>query len=956
LENWLATTARAATQWLDGVAILGLEDDGGFMTGFEGPALAAGGGRLLGGLAAPAARALARRLAFRRTVSRRVRKRVDWPCSWRGYRAWLKTITADELASPVEEIHGPLAARLDEILLAKSKQWASTHDHLSRALRLVELSYPAIAATLGDHDRLALSEGWAQQRNVTVRDLLLQMAGPNAALSADDLAMIFTRRSRARRAVRLQVFDLDEAALALYLDQIQIPDVPRGSVKVLLGDFGSGKSETAEAWHRTALADLAGDDEAPLPVWLIARDIGAQSLEDAIERQVGPSWRRGRGASIAVDGLDETDPATAQTLLEAARTAAATHANTCFLLTARPGILSPTTSEEELAHLLTEEEALELVQLAGGKPHDTWQWTPAMRATVTRPFFALAAGVMLGREEAARGEADLIRGLVENALAQGKERSALTVAETRSVLEKLAVALTASGRDELTFGDRQVARSSRLVADGADGSVRFSLPIFQHWFAAQALLAGRVATSDVAADAPSFNRWRWAAAVAALSARDAGTADALLGTWVAGNPGAAAWIIKAAFGGNRDWRTNGDEALDANTAGIRVLHALRTWADALGPFAFGVLPSPVVDGPVALGVTVSGHRIDVAFSTATPAVDSVTEVPPGVHPLIPVPIVPAPEWLPWLSGVAPRGDAWPWTLVRSRVASATLKKLANDPFLGAPDGVWVQERRFDLARRLTSTGSLFYGELSAEDVRTRAADAFDVLDRNRTGGIRFGGSSPTYAGGEIEDLITWIDSSGSPKLVSYLPDCDVPTPRGGWVWDFFSPSRLQEFEAEVYGRACEAYDEALAHSMQRLGWSMPGSAVAPFGVIAEINFDAAAGPGAAPTMYVVRVPMGLMPQLARTDSSAVWSTSGRAVMTEEKLPEERSASERYHAVLETVRSWLAEQNREPGGLSWSNTIVDDMAKVRPASNVAAQWLWSDLKSLGLGDGTFPQLR
>jgi hypothetical protein len=35
---------------------------------------------------------------------------------WRTYRKWLKTITAGELARPVEDIHGPLAKRLDEAL------------------------------------------------------------------------------------------------------------------------------------------------------------------------------------------------------------------------------------------------------------------------------------------------------------------------------------------------------------------------------------------------------------------------------------------------------------------------------------------------------------------------------------------------------------------------------------------------------------------------------------------------------------------------------------------------------------------------------------------------------------------------------------------------------------------------------------------------------------------------
>lgn len=342
------------------------------MSGLEGAALAAGGGRLLGGLAAPAGRALARKMTFRWSVWRRVRKRVDFSCRWRTYRKWLQTITAEELARRVEDIHGPLAKRLDEALSAASKDWASADDHLSRALRLVELTYPAIAAELDDRERTELTESWAQQRSVTVRDLLLQLVGPDAALSSDDLAMVLQQRSEARRAVRLQAFEVDEVALESYFDQIEVPDVPAGALVVLLGDFGSGKSETAEAWHRAGIKNLMAGDDAPFPVWLGGRELVGQTLEGAVERQLRPIWRYKRGACITVDGLDETDPATAQTLLEAARTLVRTYTNVRILLTARPGILSPTAAEEATAGLLTE----------GTRAHRVGRWQVARRVAL----------------------------------------------------------------------------------------------------------------------------------------------------------------------------------------------------------------------------------------------------------------------------------------------------------------------------------------------------------------------------------------------------------------------------------------------------------------------------------------------------------------------------------------------------------------------------------------------
>lgn len=921
------------------------------MSGVE-STLLAGGARLLGSLAAPAARAIAHKVTFRWSVWRRVRKRIDFPCKGRTYRKWLKTLTAEELASPVEDIQGTLTKRLDDLLSAASSAWASADDHLSCALQLVELTYPAIAASLRDAERTELSENWAQQRNVAVREALLQLAGPGAALSSNDLARVLLHRSEARRTVRLKSFDVDEATLALYFGHIEAPDVLPGEVVVMLGDFGSGKSETAETWHRTGIKDLMTDGNVPFPVWLSARDVLGQTLEEAFDRQLGSTWRHGRGASIVVDGLDETDPATAQNLLESARILTRTALNIRVLLTARPGILSPSKKEELQTKLLDENVALQLVELTAGKAHSTWRWTKDMRASVTRPFFALAAGIMLGNNEAPNGEADLIRGLVENALEKGKERSAVTTEQTRSVLQDLAVGLTRSSKDGLSYSHRLVAHSSRLVSVQPDDSVVFSLPIFQHWFAAQAIITKEVPVAEVVADALYFNRWRWAAAVAALSARTPEEVDDLLGTWVAGNPGAASWIIDQAFSGHRDWRTEADEKLDPTTSGTRLLRALRTWASALGPLANGVLPSQIVRGPVGLGVRVTGHRVIVALSTSSPASDRVTALPSEIHSFS---SSPAPDWQPWFEAVAPQGEAWPWIKVQNLIAKETLQKLSIDPHLGAPDGIWEQERRFDLARRLLRHGSLFHGPLPAIDVREQAAAIWDSIGQDRSASIQMGGGA-MYSGAELDDLVSWVDATRALNVVSNLPERDLPHSNGGWVWDLYSPQRLMEFEVEVYSRACQAYDEALAHSFARLGWSMPRSSMAPFGILLEVEFEGAEGIGGMPGLRVIRAPMALMQELAPSGGESIWSVSGRAVINQISR-DAAEQSEYFSTTLETIRSWLAAQNREPAsGIGWTTTGADDMPEARPVANVAAGWLWDDLKDLGLGNGTFPQVR
>lgn len=919
------------------------------MSGMEG-VVAAVGGRLLASLAAPAAQALARKVWFRRKVARLVRRTVDFSCHWRTYRSWLRAITSEELGRPVEEVAGPLAVRLDAALMDASAEWQSRADHLSQALRLVEATYPAIAAALKEADARQQSETWAQGRSVVLRERLDQLAGPGAALSAGDLAAVLLRRSAARRSVRLQAFDLEEAILSAYFDRIAVPEVPVGQVVVLVGDFGAGKSEVAETWHRSTIeAFRTGAGAPPFPVWLRARDLGDQTLEGAIDRQVGHSWRQGRGACIVIDGLDETDVAAAQGLLESARILSKSHDDVQALLTARPGVVSAMKGERVETALISEEDAIALVELASGQPHATLGWTAEMRSTVRRPLFALAAGVMLGSEESPRGEADLIRSLVEGALSKGAERATVTSAETFLVLKGLAVASTRSGEDaRLSFDERQVARSSRLVTDNSsDDVVTFSLPIFQHWFAAQAILDGTVEAREVVADAASFNRWRWAAAVAALSAPEPDTLDELMATWVTENPGAAGWIIKEAFSAHRTWRSADGRPLDAETSGARLLRALRTWADALGPLAPGVLPKAVVEGPVGLGVNVSGHKIGVALAVARPDADYVAGPPARKAPS-----ASSSDWRSWFGGTAPEGDAWPWIVIRDQIADGTLRRLANDPYMGSPNGVWRQERRIDIARQLVGRGVLPQAVLLAGEVRTRATEVLGKIGQD--GSVRLG--SFRIAGYELQDLITWIDSEGTTEIELALPTPDVTHPSSGWVWDLYSPERLMKLEVEVYGRACVAYDEALTHTFAPLGWSMPSSVLQPFGVVLELEYQSDGSGDRTPDLTAVRAPMPLISQLAPSGPGVLWSTTGRAVISQ--VPNgSHDPWDSHSATGRIITSWLAEQHREPlSALSGTATDADDMVVSRPSASVAARWIWDDLQRLGLGSGMLSQLR
>lgn len=780
-----------------------------------------------------------------------------------------------------------------------------------------------------------------------------------AGVAHEVLAGQLSAQSAARRRVRLQVFGLEEEQLRDYFETITPPTIGRvdgggtdgegADVVVLTGDFGSGKSETAETWHRHAIAKLVGDGAAPAPVWLAARDI-TEPLRDAVTRNAGPDWQS-RGARVVVDGLDESDPARAQSLLDDARILAATDDNVQILLTARPGAVTPSDTEQIPAPMLSEETALALVGLAGGGRHATCQWTSDMRSSVRRPFFALAAGVMLAKDDAPRGEADLIRALVENALANGRERAAITTAETHAVLTALAVNLTNGDTDGLTFPHRQVVRSSRLGADGAGGTVRFSLPILQHWFAAQAILTGTVTPEHVLTDRRSFVRWRWAAAVATLSATSTSTLDILISRWVTANPGATGWILREAFGQGRHWRQPGDDVLDPTHSRQRLLTAVRTWSDALGDLSGHVLFGVEAHKPVKLGATVTGTRLEFAVSEDTVESDSVVDVPPEVHPFTQSG---PPGWWPLFSGSAPHGDAWPWLFIRDRIADATLKTLERATDLGADDGVWVQEERYATACALLGRGGIFTSDLRADDIRRKIQGLFDLSGGPDEPALFHLQGRRAATDADLRDLLEHLDSMGATVLRASVPPADVTNPGTSWVWSFYSREQLARLEVDVYGRACEAYDEVLAGAFSCFGWSLPRSGLAPFGMILFLADPPEGSAMPSPSLTAARVPMPLLTRLAPQGPGTVWSENGRAVIT--PAPE-RVEHETLGSLMETTLEWLAAQGREVfGGYGWTSTGARDMSKKRPASDIAARWLHDDLKSLGLSGGTFPQLQ
>ena len=907
-----------------------------------------------GRLAAAIGMKLAKSRTLRWRVHRRVAKAVTFDIPRGPFTTWLKHIDVATLSDPVESAGPRLAESLDA-RLSSDASWRASAERHSKALVLVKHTYLAMEALSDDADARTLSSSWAETRHEEMLALLTSLVGQDVRLSRADLADLLDRQSKARRDVRLASFGVAFAAVesALAACQRRVPLVSPGKAVTLVGPFGSGKSEIAELWFRSAVDEFRRDASARLPMWIHASELLSRALEDEISRRSGAPAGSPSRLALVIDGLDEIDATSAARVVAQSQAVVRVASNTSILLTCRPGVLP---SDESQVHHdgLDREDAIALIEAIAGSARATWRWDPTLIDAVKRPFFALAAGVMVSEGERPAGQADLIARLVTRALSTPSGSTpAVQDQPSFDLLVKLAVSGTKSGgaEDGLSFQQRRQVLASTLVHE-IDGRVEFSLPIFQQWFASTAVLADRSLVDLAVSGGESFDRWRWALAVACLGATP-DKLDEILATCIAANPGAGSWLLKQVAAGHQWYRDIDGEDVDASTAGPRLLRATRTWINSLGELSPAVFPVAEAAQPIGLGVQVSGKRVSTGWLRTPPASDLLLELPSHVHPFAPLDT----RWWPDRSGSVAEGDEWPWMLVHKRIAGTMLKVLDKHPLVGGTGGVWQAESRYRALRIVLNSRSMLYPPIDRDE-------AIRVIE-GKLGGLPDGEveswtfPSGTIDGYEIVDVLSWLKAYPEPSIIRPLPAPDRETPTGGMIWDFYSDDGLRLFCSEMLGNGCEGYDEAAAGLFSRFNWSLGTGDPGSFGVLAELAFQSDGPRGRMPVVNKMVLPLDVLSdEIDSWGSDFALSSNGRAAVAfaSDASHSDLRFHERSRALFDRVGPRLTGGGPFRRGLGWSGSILDQVHHPRPASLTAAKWLWSDLKALDLADGTFPQLR
>lgn len=900
---------------------------------------------------------LARSLLFRWRVDRRVARAVGFYYPRRRFRRWLKDIAPELLRRPIEDAVPEIVRSLGE-LFATDLGWLDSESN-SRILILAEKLYEAITLLAEPEDARVLSESWASHRHgELVRTIVASIPSLAVRLSSEDHAGILRLQSLARSEVRLRPFGQNFEFLREEIGLIGsgLPSLDAGGVRILVGPFGSGKSEAAENWHLTSVEAYASDPTSAVPVWLHAAELRSTALSQELERRVDVETMRARGVDVVIDGCDEVETSLAVRLAEQADAMVRTTPNSRTLLTTRPGVFRPEFPGQHEVGVLTEEQSLALIQKVTAAPPRVWAFNASVRDAIKRPFFALAVALATEPERRTAGRADLISIVVKRALALPATGASFSDQDQFELLLRLARAATETDGvdDGLAFVERQRIRASRLVNERADGNVEFALPVFQQWFAGQAILEDLTLVATATSNSEHFDRWRWPLALAVAEARPDEKLDDLLELCVRANPAIASWLLSETSQGGWAYRESGDSLGTAPER--RILRAQRAWLDALGDLAPKFFPISASSAPVRLGVAVDGHRLWVGWDASSGGEEDT------------VVVLDLEEernfrnhWAVVRSGTARSEAHWPWTLAIEPVKRNMLSVLNRSADLGPLDGVWDLESQYRAARIIARRRDFRFRPIPEPDL-TRALEAatrslgpnVDVAD------VTFSEQGHRIEGVAVRRLQDRLRRVPIESIERPLP---VPDPR----WNpsqqipfiMFSPEQALRFYAQLFGSACDAYDELAETSFSKFGWALGTRAHGPFGVACSLSYRDSQGTDfRSPSLTYVRLPLDLLSEAASTfDHDFTRADSGRALVSLDPEGQERGTSwVEELADLQWARAQANGYRTNPfATYGFTSTIEDFSRHSRAASQLSARWLFDDLKAISLADGTFPQL-
>lgn len=740
--------------------------------------------------------------------------------------------------------------------------------------------------------------------------------GPNSRLAH---VRRLRRASRARLIERWLAVGVPEQTAEDLADDSSVgkfPDeISQTGVVTLVGDFGAGKSVTAERLHADDLDTYLDGKDHPVPVFLRARAIRG-TLEQSVYADVPPSTDiDARGVRLILDGLDEAGASRGAELLAEARVLVRAVQDTRVLVTMRPGF-EVTDEEKIVAPRLSDEILMDLAERLTGHKYSLSGLEGPVKDAVRYPLFAIIALQQRARaRELPSSRALFLETLVKKALGGARD-------EAMSSLDVLAAAANLSITSRGSFPEKSLGPPdtvSRLLATRLvvrdQNSLRFALPVLEQYFGAYALLREHVDVDRIVSDLATFEMWRHAFVVAVGVGTWADTSRILeqLGdAW----PGAACWVISQAVSEHAVPGGPGGPLLNSHECAQRLRRALKTWASWLQE----IIPLTHLmeeDGDlVTVEAAISDGRLAADLVSSNAGKDNSKAI--------------ASRW-----GIPPSDEeGWPWRWAMDWMESGIKRLLAVRCLPLPPDGALRAEREWFLARRLVGDRSVLHPPIDPQRIIGAGQPLLTDPMPDPRSQILFDDLPTPFGYSEVADIVAKARAHPDKPFVRPWPRPDKQPPGGRWrISDLYSTEQMHKLIETVYLTAMVAYNELsrtwFPKWVPTLGWG------AAMPIHLDLALNQTAGLNESPWLFqseiVADPPAGVgVTVTIREDDPlvTVWPDRDRITLEYNRLL----------GLRPNTAKWAK--------LFWSQGVFDAYGDT-PATDLAYTWLWRDLRQIGL---------
>ena len=613
--------------------------------------------------------------------------------------------------------------------------------------------------------------------------------------------------SKQRIVRRLRAISVPDTLMDIIQDSLNLipfPNIGDSGFYLLQADAGSGKSTIAERIHQGVIEAAMDDSLAPLPLFLEARKI-----RDTIEVDLREAWgsnsaRKKQQISLVIDGLEEVGTIRARELLLEAHAlyGSASSPLVRVIATSRPINVEVDSGVHIPVTLLDASMAATLVNQLSGQTHAAVRLAQVVRNSITKPFFAIAAGLALRQDSSAEipTQSKVIESVARRAILDDdwQEYSEILL-EIASQCLDARHALIRIRDTRATLKDRKFLEESRLL-EVSGNSVGFQNAIVAEWFAAEFLGQHPEFIDELLSDPVRLDLWRYPLLMV-IESKSLSLTEGILVKLATHAPAMTGWILgqpdpfdPRMFGGKLPELTSPLNEAD-------VAHQFR--------LAFDSLVAGTAPVSARIGYTQSGVLKPLGFSLDERSCiyawhrireDNLDILSDPPHPLSGH----NQEWIGSTWTQVTDHPAWVWREA-FRDVRGRLKNVLKDGTVFNGSSVNRAEYTWHLIGDVINrSGRRIHVPIELSELEQVLADRDSTLARLN---ITARDDHPTAV---IRETINALRSEGVSELIPPWPNPDLSTPQTPWVWGLWSREGLLRRVESVFQAALEMVEAALS--------------------------------------------------------------------------------------------------------------------------------------------------